>query len=59
MINQIPLLPPNFHYTPNFLNQSDEMFLQLSQDLDRAIYPITMFGKTMMQPRLVAYYADE
>ena len=54
-----PLLPPNFHYTPSFLDQSDQNFLQLSQELERKSYEISMFGKKVLQPRLVAYCADE
>ena len=54
-----PTLPPNFHYTPSFLDQSDQSFLQLSQELERKSYEIMMFGKKVLQPRLVAYYANE
>ena len=52
-------LPRNFYYTRNFLDQSDQSFLQLSQELERKSYEIMMFGKKVLQPRLVAYYADE
>jgi|GEM_PF-5725361 hypothetical protein len=51
-------LPPYFYYTPGFLSHAEEKFQQLLHELDRKLYPITMFGKTMMQPRLVAFYAD-
>jgi alkylated DNA repair dioxygenase AlkB len=46
-------------YIPNFLSDADVLFMTLSQQLTRTQYPITMFGKTMMQPRLVSFYAEE
>jgi alkylated DNA repair dioxygenase AlkB len=51
-------LPPWFIYIPNFLQNADELFAYFSRELDRKQYPITIFGKTMMQPRFVSFYAD-
>lgn len=57
MINTI--LPPNCFYIPNFLPDADILFDHFSKELDRKQYPITMFGKQMMQPRLVCFYGDD
>lgn len=57
MIHKI--LPPHFSYIKDFLPHADAVFTILSQELNRQEYPITMFGKTIMQPRLVSFYGNE
>ena len=51
-------LPVWWTYIPNFVLDADLLMTQLTEQCERKSYPITMFGKTMMQPRLVSYYAD-
>lgn len=52
------MLPSWFQYLPDAIPNADELFVYFSRMLDRQQYPIRMFGKMMMQPRLVAFYAD-
>lgn len=49
------------HYYPNFFNktQSDELFLQLQQEIPWQQDEITVFGKMHLQPRLTALFGDE
>ncbi len=46
-------------YHPHALSNADELFQYFSYHLDRKEYPIRMFGKDLLQPRLVSFYADE
>jgi len=48
-------------YTPDFLwnNVADEYLHHFQSKLDRQQHEIRMFGKKMMQPRLISFYADE
>lgn len=49
------------YYYPNFFNktQSDELFLQLQQEIPWQQDEITVFGKTHPQPRLTALFGNE
>ena len=51
-------LPDNFIYKQNFLTNHKQIFQSLQNDLDRKSYSIKMFGKIIMQPRLVSFYGD-
>lgn len=61
--NAISILPNNedILYYNNFLlkSEADELYQKLRSDLDWQQYPIQMFGKTMLQPRLIAWYGDK
>jgi alkylated DNA repair dioxygenase AlkB len=48
-------------YFPGFFSQreSDEFFRSLLQNIPWRQMPIKIFGKTVQQPRLTAWYADE
>jgi alkylated DNA repair dioxygenase AlkB len=46
-------------YYPQALTDANKLFQYFMQHLNRKAYPIRMFGKEMMQPRLVSFYADE
>lgn len=48
-------------YYPEFipLAQAQTAYNTLVQTLDWAQYPIQMFGKTLLQPRLIAWYGDK
>jgi alkylated DNA repair dioxygenase AlkB len=47
-------------YYNNFLlkTEADHLYQKLLADLNWQQYPIRMFGKTMLQPRLIAWYGD-
>lgn len=47
-------------YYNNFLlkTEADHLYQKLLTDLDWQQHPIRMFGKTMLQPRLIAWYGD-
>lgn len=45
-------------YYPDIITDADRLFQYFSHKLDRKSYPIRMFGKTIMQPRLVSFVAD-
>lgn len=47
-------------YYNNFLlkEEADHLYQKLLRDLNWKQYPIQMFGKTMLQPRLIAWYGD-
>lgn len=61
--NAISILPNKEEvlYYNNFLlnTEAEKLYQNLRTDLDWQQYPIQMFGKTMWQPRLVAWYGDE
>ncbi len=48
-------------YMPDFLwaQEADTYFTHFQHSLQRQQYEITIFGKTMMQPRLISFYGDE
>lgn len=48
-------------YYNNFLlkTEADHLYQTLLSDLTWKQYPIRMFGKTMLQPRLIAWYGDQ
>ncbi len=48
-------------YLPNFFNSKDAdcFFLKLKSEIEWKQYPITLFGKTYIQPRKIAYHADQ
>lgn len=48
-------------YTPLFLwnDIADKHFTYFQNNLHRKQYEITMFGKKMMQPRLISFYGDK
>jgi alkylated DNA repair dioxygenase AlkB len=54
------MLPAGFRYQPDFLEaeEADRISASLWSDLDWRQYPITLFGKTHLQPRLVAWCSD-
>lgn len=47
-------------YYPNFIPNlaAEEAYSTLLEQLAWAQYPIRMFGKTLLQPRLIAWYGD-
>lgn len=47
-------------YYPHFFNttEADSIFTFLKTHVDWRRYPIRMFGRNLMQPRCIAYYAD-
>lgn len=47
-------------YYPNFLSPqlASNYYTKLSKSLDWKQYPIRLFGKTMLQPRLIAWYGN-
>lgn len=46
-------------YYPHAVANADELLQYYTQYLDWKSYPIRMFGKELLQPRLVSFYADE
>lgn len=60
--NAISILPNNNDvlYYNNFLlrEKANALYQQLYQTLNWQQQPITLFGKTFMQPRLIAWYGD-
>ncbi len=48
-------------YYPNFIPTpaATEAYQTLEETLAWAQYPIRMFGKTLLQPRLIAWYGDQ
>lgn len=48
-------------YYNNFLlkEEADHLYQKLLLDLNWQQYPIRMFGKTMLQPRLIAWYGNQ
>lgn len=57
------LLPKDgeVYFYPDFFSkvESDELFMQLQQEVNWKQEPIKLFGKEIMQPRLTAWYGDE
>jgi len=51
----------NVLYYNNFLlkEKADHLYQKLLLDLNWQQYPIRMFGKTMLQPRLIAWYGNQ
>lgn len=51
----------NVHYYRDFLSseKSDFLFHHFQSTIDWQQHPITLFGKTFLQPRLIAWYGDE
>lgn len=51
----------NVLYYNNFLleTKANQLYQKLLRDLNWQQYPIRMFGKTMLQPRLIAWYGDQ
>ena len=47
-------------YIPNFISPEkvDSLYTYFVQKLERKQYDIIMFGKKVLQPRLVCFYAD-
>lgn len=54
-----PPLPSGFDYRPDWLDRPAKWFDRLWEALDWREQEITLFGRPVMQPRLVAWYADE
>jgi len=54
-----PALPPGFTYRPRWLAGASRCFTQLWEQLDWRQQEITLFGRPVMQPRLIDWYADE
>lgn len=52
-------LPPGFRYLPGWLEDPAGWFDRLWDALDWRAQEIVLFGRPVMQPRLVAWYADE
>lgn len=54
-------LTTNIHYQADFLEkeQANKWLEQLQKEIEWKQYPITIFGKTYMQPRLIAWYGEE
>lgn len=51
-------LPPGFHYRPGWLEAPGPWFETLWRDLDWREQAITLFGRRVLQPRLMDWYAD-
>ena len=51
-------LPPGFHYRPGWLEDPEDWFHRLWDALDWREQEIVLFGRRVMQPRLVAWSAD-
>jgi alkylated DNA repair dioxygenase AlkB len=49
------------NYNNNFLliNQSNHLYEEMQKSIEWAQHPIKMFGKTHMQPRLIAFQGEE
>lgn len=56
MFNQEVTYPRTYY--PNFITNRDTLFEKLLVSLERSQYPITMFGKTYLQPRLICFMWD-
>lgn len=60
--NAIPIIQEQgkVDYYPNFLSTeiAEILYQQLLNGSNWKQYPIKMFGKTMLQPRLIAWYGD-
>lgn len=54
-------LTTNIYYQADFIAKDQSYFLfdQLQEEIEWEQYPITIFGKTYMQPRLIAWYGQE
>jgi alkylated DNA repair dioxygenase AlkB len=52
---------PNIHYHPNWLNldQSDQLFKNLSLKINWQTEEIKIFGKTQKVPRLISFCGDQ
>ena len=63
MIGETNLLPTDgeVYYYPAFFPSQDssDFFVALRQEIEWKQEPIMMFGKSIMQPRLTAWYGDE
>ena len=51
-------LPPGFHYQAAYLSEADIWFTKLMDGLQWREQAITLFGRRVMQPRLIDWYAD-
>jgi len=52
-------MTPPIRYFPSALPNTVDRKKRLMNELPRSQYPIRIFGKTLMQPRLVSFAADE
>ena len=61
--SSIPIISDkgNVVYYNNFLLKKEALVLinKMQKNINWAQYPITIFGKTVLQPRLIAWYGDE
>lgn len=46
------------HFVREVLNEADSSFQRLMEEIEWREETISMFGKTMLQPRLLAWYGD-
>jgi len=51
-------LPPGFDYRPSYLEAPERTFAALHDGLQWRQQAIMMFGRKVMQPRLIDWYAD-
>lgn len=52
-------LPVGFHYYPAWLESHERVFTVLQDSLNWRQQAIRLFGRQVMQPRLIDWYADE
>ncbi|NCQ81486.1 hypothetical protein GW750_01515 [bacterium] len=52
------MIPP-YRLFPHAINNTENLMSQLQTQLNWKQYPIKIFGKEMMQPRLVSFAADK
>jgi alkylated DNA repair dioxygenase AlkB len=52
--------PQFFDYIPRFLDEAEaaELLLRLRRELDWSQREVTLYGRRVMQPRLIAWYGD-
>ncbi len=51
-------LPPGFDYRAAYLDDPERLFAELRDGLDWRQQAITLYGREVMQPRLIDWYAD-
>lgn len=45
-------------YKRDYITKPDQIYQILEKNIQRKQYPIKLFGKTYMQPRLISFFAD-
>lgn len=57
-MSSAPQLPPGFSYRPRFIEAPEHAFSDLLEGLRWRAQEITLFGRQVMQPRLIDWCAD-